>query len=270
MSCSFEVCFEGRASSGSSPSASAQYISASFRYCRLSRSDFATSELSGLGSIGLYSRLHSRGSGCHLHKVNVQAQISVPRSAAPITPSARTRHVRHKAPRVHCLCHAARIQFLPVSFHVRSHLAQAMRGRGTKYNVASSRCGETGDFKGLTLSNSGPVLLGNRGFSLNRDRGDRRCPRTAMPRRTKESPGAAPGARRRTSRRNTRRSDTIPRHKSSKALIAQAPRPAEGIRSAGQGCHNAPGDGRVMTKTILIEAVTRRSAVQKMTVALDG
>src|SRR5262249_16419796 len=34
-----------------------------------------------------------------------------------------------------------------------------------------------------------------------------------------------------------------------------------------QGCHNAPGDGRVMTKTILVETVTRKSAVQKMTVA---
>src|SRR5207248_8957207 len=34
--------FEGLACSGSSPSASAQYISASFRYWRLCRSDFAT------------------------------------------------------------------------------------------------------------------------------------------------------------------------------------------------------------------------------------
>ena len=31
--------------------------------------------------------------------------------------------------------------------------------------------GETGDFKGLTLSNSSPVHLGSRGFSLNRGRG---------------------------------------------------------------------------------------------------
>src|SRR5262249_50699920 len=32
--------------------------------------------------------------------------------------------------------------------------------------------GETGDFKGLTLPNSSPVLLGIRGFSLNRSRGE--------------------------------------------------------------------------------------------------
>jgi hypothetical protein len=32
--------------------------------------------------------------------------------------------------------------------------------------------GETGDFKGLTLSNSSPVLFGSRGFSLNRGRGE--------------------------------------------------------------------------------------------------
>jgi len=37
-------------------------------------------------------------------------------------------------------------------------------GRGTKCNVPGWADGETGDFKGLTLSNSGPVFLGSRGF----------------------------------------------------------------------------------------------------------
>src|SRR5215831_7374177 len=44
-------------------------------------------------------------------------------------------------------------------------------GRGTKCNVAGWADGETGDCKGLTLSNSSPALLGSWGFSLNRGRG---------------------------------------------------------------------------------------------------
>jgi enamine deaminase RidA (YjgF/YER057c/UK114 family) len=35
-------------------------------------------------------------------------------------------------------------------------------------------------------------------------------------------------------------------------------------------CHDQCREALIMTKTILAEAVTRRSAVQKMTVASDG
>jgi hypothetical protein len=53
-------------------------------------------------------------------------------------------------------------------------------GRGTKCSVAGWAVGETGDFKCLTLSNSSPVLLGTRGFSLNRGRAGETSARRAM------------------------------------------------------------------------------------------
>jgi hypothetical protein len=72
--------FEGLACSGSSPSASAQYISASFRYWRLCRSDFATTvrTLSPWLDNSLFATAR------HIlwpprAKVNVQVQTSVPR-----------------------------------------------------------------------------------------------------------------------------------------------------------------------------------------------
>src|SRR5215472_6867925 len=43
--------------------------------------------------------------------------------------------------------------------------------RGTKCNVPGWAGGQTGDFNGLTLSHSSPVIVGSRGFSLNRGRG---------------------------------------------------------------------------------------------------
>jgi hypothetical protein len=42
--------------------------------------------------------------------------------------------------------------------------------RGTKCNVRVWADGETGDFNGLTLSASGPVFLGSRGFSSGKAR----------------------------------------------------------------------------------------------------
>jgi hypothetical protein len=51
-------------------------------------------------------------------------------------------------------------------------------------------------------------------FGVSTERSYRRCTKV------KESPGAAPGARRRTSRRNARRPDTIPKRQSGKARIA--------------------------------------------------
>jgi hypothetical protein len=76
--------FEDWARSGSSPSASAQYISASFRvpaaiaqrFC----SDRETSELFRLGPIILCLRLHGRHSGCGLAQVNVEVHPAVPGS----------------------------------------------------------------------------------------------------------------------------------------------------------------------------------------------
>src|SRR5262245_50584518 len=43
--------------------------------------------------------------------------------------------------------------------------------RGTKCNVPGWAGGETEDFNGLTLPHSSPVIVGSRGFSLNRGRG---------------------------------------------------------------------------------------------------
>jgi hypothetical protein len=57
--------------------------------------------------------------------------------------------------------------------HIRGALPAFARGQGAEPNATFrvGADGETGDFKGLTLSNSSPVLVGSRGFSLNRGRG---------------------------------------------------------------------------------------------------
>jgi hypothetical protein len=48
----------------------------------------------------------------------------------------------------------------------------AQIGQGAEPNATGrvGADGETGDFKGLTLSNSGPVFLGSRGFSSGKAR----------------------------------------------------------------------------------------------------
>src|SRR5262249_40469629 len=50
--------------------------------------------------------------------------------------------------------------------------AQIRQGAEPNATFRVGADGETGDFKGLTLSNSSLVLLGSRGFSLNRTRGE--------------------------------------------------------------------------------------------------
>src|SRR5262249_9760960 len=49
---------------------------------------------------------------------------------------------------------------------LRSYSGTNQARRGTKCNVPGLADGETGDFKGLTLSHSSPVIVGSRGFSL--------------------------------------------------------------------------------------------------------
>src|SRR5262245_31734082 len=48
--------------------------------------------------------------------------------------------------------------------------AQIRRGAEPNATFRVGADGETGDFKGLTLSHSSPVIVGSRGFSLNRGR----------------------------------------------------------------------------------------------------
>ena len=52
-------------------------------------------------------------------------------------------------------------------------------------------------------------------------------------------------------------------------IISAAICPSVNASNAARRIHDQ-GGALIMTKTILVEAVTRRSAVQKMTVALDG
>src|SRR5262249_2777464 len=90
--------------------------------------------------------------------------------------------------------------------------------RGTKCNVPGWAGGETGDFNGLTLSHSSPVIVGSRGFSLNRGRGGRR--------KGPGGPHGGPGARRRATQLRLRTHEEPRGHQGQRRPDNESPVPA--------------------------------------------